>query len=203
MKARYIRTSSATQNNQRQILKQHPDELVYIDVISGAVAFKDRPAAQELLEAIEAGTVTYLSCESIDRIGRTAFDIQETLQYLNEKNVTLKVDNLGIESFANGKPNPIFKMISDVLANVAELSRANIRETQAQGIRIAAAAGKYKGRVKGSVKPDDEVLSTYKNVVKELKLGGNSLRKVAAICDVSLATVQKVKGILDKQDVVK
>lgn len=199
MKGRYVRTSSSTQSNARQIQKQHPEEKIYIDVISGAIAFKERPAAKELIEEIEAGTIDYLTCESIDRIGRSAFDIQCTIQYLNDKGVTLKVENLGIESFVNGKPSPIFKMITDVLANVAELTRNNIKETQAQGIKIAVAQGRFKGRVKGSSASNDEVLTKYKGVVKAIKQHPDlSLRKIASIADVSLGTVQKVKGILDK-----
>jgi DNA invertase Pin-like site-specific DNA recombinase len=199
MKGRYVRTSSSTQSNARQIQKQHPEEKIYIDIISGAIAFKERPAAKELIEEIEAGTIDYLTCESIDRIGRSAFDIQCTIQYLNDKGVTLKVENLGIESFVKGKPSPIFKMITDVLANVAELTRNNIREAQAQGIKIAVAQGKYKGRVKGSSTSDDQVLTKYKSVVKAIKQHPDlSLRKIASIADVSLGTVQKVKGILYK-----
>jgi DNA invertase Pin-like site-specific DNA recombinase len=199
MKGRYVRTSSTTQSNARQLQKQHPEEKIYIDVISGAIAFKERPAAKELIEEIEAGTIDYLTCESIDRIGRSAFDIQCTIQYLNDKGVTLKVENLGIESFVKDKPSPIFKMITDVLANVAELTRNNIREAQAQGIKIAVAEGKYKGRVKGSSASDDEVLIKYKGVVKAIKQHPDlSLRKIASIADVSLGTVQKVKGILHK-----
>jgi DNA invertase Pin-like site-specific DNA recombinase len=199
MKGRYVRTSSTTQSNARQLQKQHPEEKIYIDVISGAIAFKERPAAKELIEEIEAGTIDYLTCESIDRIGRSAFDIQCTIQYLNDKGVTLKVENLGIESFVKDKPSPIFKMITDVLANVAELTRNNIREAQAQGIKIAVAEGKYKGRVKGSSASDDEVLTKYKGVVKAIKQHPDlSLRKIASIADVSLGTVQKVKGILHK-----
>jgi DNA invertase Pin-like site-specific DNA recombinase len=136
MKGRYVRTSSSTQSNARQIQKQHPKEKIYIDVISGAIAFKERPAAKELIEEIEAGTIDYLTCESIDRIGRSAFDIQCTIQYLNDKGVTLKVENLGIESFVKDKPSPIFKMITDVLANVAELTRNNIEKHKPKELKL-------------------------------------------------------------------
>ena len=153
---------------------------------------------KELMKAIEAGTVDYISCESIDRIGRDAFNIQETIQYFNSKNVCLKVENLGIESFAKGRPNPIFKMISDVLANVAELTRNNIKESQAQGIAIARATGKYQQRATRGKISNEVFLTTYKNVVKELNLGVNSLRKIALLCDVSLDTVQKVKRVMNE-----
>lgn len=203
MKARYIRISSSTQNTIRQYQKQTPDEMVYVDVISGAIPFNERPAAQELIKAIEDGIIDYLSCEAVDRLGRSAYDIQSTINYLNEKGVNLKIENLGVESFVKGKINSIFKMITDVLANVAQMEREASKERQAQGIAIAVAQGKFKGRVKGSSIPESVVLGTYKNVVKELKLGGNSLRKVAAICGVSLATVQKVKRILEGQTEAK
>ncbi len=200
MKARYIRVSSATQNTIRQTVNSNKDEQVFIDVISGAVPFAERPQALELINAIENGSVSYVSCEAIDRLGRTTYDIQSTIQYLNTKLVTLKVDNLGIESLVNNKVNPTFKLISDVLANVSEMERTNSKERQAQGIKIAVAQGKFKGRVKGSCASDDEVLSKYKNVVKAINQHSDlSYRKIASISGVSLGTVQKVKSILDKQ----
>lgn len=198
MKARYIRVSSQTQSNARQLAKAHPDEKIYVDICSGAIAFNKRPAAQELIEAINLGEIDYISCESIDRIGRDAFNIQETIQFFNSKNVVLKVDNLGIESFAKGKPNPIFKMISDVLANVSELTRNNIKEAQAQGIAIAKALGKFSGKRNKPSASDEEILLKYKSVLKELKQGKNSLRKIAVLCDVSLGTVQKVQAAMKR-----
>ena len=89
-------------------------------------------------------------------------------------------------------------MITDVLSNVAAMERESLLERQKEGIAIAKAKGVYsKKRNKPSMK-DDEVLRKYSNVVKELKLNTNSLRKVAVLGGVSLATVQKVKAILDK-----
>ena len=108
--------------------------------------------------------------------------------------------NLGIESIIDGKVKSIFKMITDVLANVAELTRNNIRESQAQGIKIAVAQDKFKGRVKGTTTSDKDFLKKYDNVVKELKAGVNSLRKIAKLTDTSLSTVTRVKGILDKKE---
>ena len=197
MKARYIRVSTSNQKTERQLIKKHPNERLFIDVISGAIPFKERPKGQELLQEIENGTIEYISVHSIDRLGRNLFDILSTLEILNEKSIVLKVDNLGIESLVNGKPNHAFKLIISVMANIAEMERETLLERQREGIAIAKAKGIYKGRVKGSVETDEEVLAKYKNVIKYLKRG-QSLRNTAKLSEVSLGTVQKVKKIYAK-----
>lgn len=83
------------------------------------------------------------------------------------------------------------------MANIAEMERESLLERQREGIAIAKAKGAYKGRVKGSVESDKEVLRRYKNVVKQLK-NGQSLRATAKLTDVSLGTVQKVKRLIIK-----
>lgn len=195
MKARYIRVSTSNQKIERQLIKKHQNEMLFIDVVSGATSFKDRIKGQELLKNIEDGTIDYVSVHSIDRLGRNLFDILSTLELLNKKGVILKVDNLGIESLVNGKPNHAFKLIISVMANIAEMERETLLERQREGIAIAKAKGIYKGRVKGSKETDEEILTKYKNVVKYLNQG-QSLRNTAKLCDVSLGTVQKVKKII-------
>ncbi|MCL1035451.1 recombinase family protein [Elizabethkingia anophelis] len=196
MKARYIRVSTGNQNTERQLEKNHPNEKLYIDIVSGAVPFKEREQGNRLIQDIEADSIKYISVHSIDRLGRNLFDILATLELLNEKKVTLKVDNLGIESLVNNKPNSAFKLIISVMANIAEMERETMLERQKEGIKIAIAKGVYKGRVKGSKESDEQVLSKYKEVVKYLKRG-QSLRDIAKLCNVSLGTVQKVKKILN------
>ncbi|MDV3949345.1 transposase [Elizabethkingia anophelis] len=197
MKARYIRVSTGNQNTERQLEKNHPNEKLYIDIVSGAVPFKEREQGNRLIQDIEADSIKYISVHSIDRLGRNLFDILATLELLNEKKVTLKVDNLGIESLVNNKPNSAFKLIISVMANIAEMERETMLERQKEGIKIAIAKGVYKGRVKGSKESDEQVLAKYKEVVKYLKRG-QSLRDIAKLCNVSLGTVQKVKKILEK-----
>jgi len=192
MKSRYIRVSTSSQKLERQMYKEHPNEELFIDVISGAVPFSDRPEGERLLKLIEENEVEYLSVSSIDRLGRSLFDILLTLEKLNESQTTLKVDNLGIESLIKGKPNAAFKLIISVLANIAEMERDTLLERQREGIATAKAKGVYKGRVKGSKETEGEFLYKYKDVAKYLKQG-QSLRNTAKLCDVSLGTVQKVK----------
>jgi DNA invertase Pin-like site-specific DNA recombinase len=197
MKARYNRISTANQNLERQLAKQNPDEVLFNDVISGSIAFADRKSSKELIAQIECGIITFVVVSSVDRLGRNLHDIINTLEYFNSKGVTLRVDNLGLESMTLGKVNPTFNLIISVMANVAQMERETILERQREGIAVAKAKGIYTGRVKGSVETDAEVLVKYRDVAKFLKMG-KSLRDVKSRCGVSLGTVQKVKQIINK-----
>lgn len=201
MKARYNRISTRNQNLERQLAKQNTDEILYNDVVSGSVAFKERTQGKQLIADIEANKVNYIVVSSIDRLGRNLYDIINTLEYFNSKGVTLRVDNLGLESIVSGKINPTFNLIISVMANIAEMERQTLLERQQEGIAIAKAKGVYKGRLKSTTETDSEVLAKYKDVVKFLKMG-KSLRDVKSRCNVSLATVQKVKQVLSKDAVL-
>lgn len=195
MKARYNRISSANQNIERQLAKQHPDEILYNDVVSGSVPFNDRERGSQLTQDIIGGKINYVAVSSIDRLGRNLHDIINTLEFFKNHNVVTRVDNLGLESMVSGKKNPTFDLIISVMANVAVMERETLLERQAEGIALAKAKGVYRGRVRGSVESPEEVLTKYKGVVKLLK-ENMSLRKTAKLSDLSLGTVQKVKSLM-------
>lgn len=195
MKARYIRTSTLNQNEARQLAKQHADEVLFIDKVSGTIPFIDREHAKRLIDEIEVGQIDYLSVSSIDRLGRNTIDVLQTIDKLTKAGVVIKVDNLGLESLVNGKENPTFKLISSVLANISEMERTTLRERQLEGIEIAKKNGTYKGRVKGTTESKDEFLTKYKEVSRLLRMN-KSLRDIASRSGASLATVQKVKKMM-------
>lgn len=196
MKARYIRVSTLKQNEERQLVRQHEDEKVFIDKVSGAIPFSERPQAKELLKGIEQGEIKYLSVSSIDRLGRSTVNVLQTIEALTKAGVILKVDNLGLESLIDGKENQTFNLIVSVLANISQMERATLRERQLEGIAEAKKRGAYKGREKGTTDSAEETLSKYKEVLKHLRMK-KPLRDIASRCDVSLGTVQKVKRLME------
>jgi DNA invertase Pin-like site-specific DNA recombinase len=199
MKARYNRISSTSQNEARQSARQTSDEVVYLDKVSGAIPFSERPKAGQLLKDIADGKITFVSTSSICRLGRSTINVLQTIETFNQAGIILKVDNLGLESLINGKENPTFKLIVSVLANISEMERATLRERQLEGIAEAKKRGDvYKGREKGTTIDSVVVLQKYKEVVRLLKMK-KSLRDVASRCEVSLGTIQKVKGLMDSQ----
>lgn len=194
MKARYVRISTVNQKKERQLINEHPDEKLFIDICSGSIPFNHREEGSNLLKAIDRGEINYLSIHAVDRLGRNLLDILTTLKILDEKKVNVKIDSLGIESRIKDKPNPAFKLITTVMGQIGEMERETMLERQKEGIAIAKAKGVYKGRSRGSKEDKKEFLRKYPQVVKELN-AGLSLRKIAKLCDVSLGTVQKVKQL--------
>lgn len=200
-KGRYIRQSTNGQKNYRQLAIAHPDELLFIDIVSGSIPFNERPAGKKLIEAVEAKEITFVSFHAIDRAGRSTINVLQTLKYFYDKGVVVKIDNLGLESMISGKANPVFNLITTILSELSSLEKLSLLERQAEGILQAKIRGAYRGRQKDTFESDEVILAKYKKVVKELKANPNlSLRKIGTLTKVSPNTVKKVISILHKQN---
>ena len=196
--AKYIRVSSSEQNTIRQENTTHK---TYIDKCSGSIPFSERSNAIKLLNDISNKKIDTLIVHSIDRLGRNAFDIQTTLNTLSNLNINVYVENIGLYSMIENKPNSIFKMITDVLSNVAEMERTSLLERQKEGIIIAKAKGTYKGRQLNTTETTEQFLSKYNQSHLELIKDKNySIRKLASITNLSNNTVVKIRKILFKID---
>lgn len=191
--AKYIRISTSGQNEARQ---KDSSMIEYFDTISGVVPFTERPQAKRLLEDVRSGAIKTIVVHSVDRLGRNAYDIQSTMELLNKEDVTLIIENLGLHSRIEGKPNPIFKMICDLLANVSQIERESIKERIAEGIAIAKQQGKYKGRIKGVTETNDDFLSKYKAQIKFIRNESFSLSQLSKMTDLSINTIRKIKTLI-------
>jgi len=194
-KVKYIRVSTEEQNTGRQEVNAKEFTKIYIDKTSGSIKFTERKEAKKLIADIEAGTVKEIHIASIDRLGRNIIDILTMVEFFNELSIRLFVENIGMYSLIDNKPNPSFKMIISVLGNVAEMERLNMLERQRQGIELAKGKGIYKGRLYGTRMSDTETLVKWKSVVRELK-NGESLRRAAKIGGCSLGTAQKIQRLI-------
>lgn len=204
-KTRYIRQSTSQQSNLRQLAKAHPDEILFIDIISGSVPFSERPQGKKLIEAVEAGEINYVSFHAIDRAGRNTINVLQTLQYFYDKQVIVKIDNLGLESIINGKANPVFNLVTTILSELSSLEKVSLLERQKEGIASARLKNPalYKGRLVGTKDSPETTLSKHKRIVKTLKTNPTlSLRQIAKLASdtdykVSANTVKKVKELLN------
>ncbi|WP_299433026.1 recombinase family protein [uncultured Maribacter sp.] len=198
MKARYIQVESLPKTLEKKLQKKYKNQQLFIDCCIAATPFKERSKGKELLNflnTLEGFKIDYLSVDSIDQFGRNLQDITATIKIFEELGITIKIDNLGIESLVKGKPNEIFVLLLKAFTNVFQMEKQSALKMQKKGISVAKAKGTYKGRAKGSVESKEVVLEKHKKVVATL-LKGKTLRDTAKICKVSLGTVQKVKRLI-------
>ena len=149
----YVRVSTKDQKEERQIeaLKKYcvdlEDKNIYVDKESG----KDfnRKNYQNLKAILRAGDV--LIIKELDRLGRNKEGIKEELNYFKDNQIRVKILNIPTTLMDLPEGNEwVFDMINNILIEVlgaiAEEERNKIRKRQAEGIAIAKAKGKYKGR---------------------------------------------------------
>lgn len=143
----YARVSTKEQNLDRQLVELRKyTNTIYADKESGKNF--DRPEYQKLMKKLKKNDV--LVIKSIDRLGRNYDLILEQWRIItHEKQADIKV--LDIPLLDTTKNNGLTgKFISDlvlqILSYVAENERTNIRQRQAEGIKIAKEKGVIFGR---------------------------------------------------------
>ena len=86
-----------------------------------------------------------------------------------------------------------FKSLSkSALGVCAQMERENIAYRLNSGRKLAIEKGVKMGRKVGSVKTKEQKQEEYAKVIRALR-AGKSVRDTAAICGVSVSTVQRVK----------
>ncbi len=197
MKVLYCRVSTLDQKTDRQRIDEKSFGLVIEDKCSGAVPFFERTGGKEIKNLIEKGVSFSLSVLTIDRLGRDLRDIINTIHFFTEKKITIYFVSQGLSTLdINGKENPIAKMMISILGIVGEMERAQIKERQVEGIRIAKMKGIYKGRVEGSKEDAIKFLSKEKNkkALEYLKKGYKAI-DISKITGVHINTITKIKRI--------
>lgn len=135
----YIRVSSTDQNIARQLEGIVLDK-TFTDTCSG----KDthRPNLTNCLDYLREGDTLHV--HSIDRLARNLQDLLHIIESLNQRAVAVIFHKEGLTF--SGKEDPFQKLQLQIIGAVAQFERAMIKERQREGIAIAKAAGKYKGR---------------------------------------------------------
>ncbi|MDR5757659.1 recombinase family protein [Caballeronia sp. LZ035] len=136
----YIRVSSADQNTARQLDGIELDR-IFEDKQSGKTI--DRPQLQAMLAYVREGDTLYV--HSIDRLARNTKHLLEIVEQLNTRGVTVRFEKNSLIFGASNNDHSA-KLMMTMLAAFADFERELIKERQAEGIAIAKADGKYKGR---------------------------------------------------------
>lgn len=188
----YLRVSGDAQSVEAQrnalggdFAKEFVDEGV-----SGAIPAADRPGFAALLAYVRDGDTVCIS--AIDRLGRDALDIQATIRFLISKGVT--VDVLGLGPIGKG----VGELIVAVLAQLADLERARIKERCDAGREAARAALAATGRThRGKVSLGRPFAADAAEVREWRKQNGASIAVTAQRFALSSATVKRYCAATD------
>ena len=137
----YIRVSSESQNTARQeeLFNHLKMDKIFKEKVSGK-NIKDRPELQKMMEYVREGDTVIV--ESISRFGRSLMDLLNLIEQLNEKGVQFR----SLKEGDIDTTTPTGKLVFSIFSSLAEFERETIKQRQAEGIAIAKANGKYKGR---------------------------------------------------------
>lgn len=189
MKIGYVRVSTVDQNEARQIEAMKTDgvEKIYMDKKSG----KDfnRPEYQKMISELHKGDV--LVIHSIDRLGRNYDEITEEWRKITKEiGADIIVQDMPLLDTTLNR-DLTGKLIADIVLQVfsyvAQRERESIRQRQREGIEIAKAQGKYKGRAKKEI--DKEL---FENTKTRWQSGEITKVQFAEIIGISRGTLYKL-----------
>ena len=139
-----VSTSSQTTDNQIQEITAAGFQVmpmrVIAETISGSVAAGERPGFIKLLGKLESGDVLLVT--KLDRLGRNAMDVRQTVEALAKLGVKVHCLALGGVDLTS----PAGKMTMAVISAVAEFERDLLIERTQAGLARAKSEGKVLGR---------------------------------------------------------
>ncbi|MDF2562344.1 MAG: resolvase [Microbacterium sp.] len=181
----YIRVSTVSQNLDRQTDLLVADGIdpadIYADKISGAR--QSRPGLDDLMSRVREGDE--ITVVSLDRLGRSALHLMQTIATLEERGVAVRSlkdgENMG---GASGK------LMRGLMALVAEWER----EMNAERVAEARAARAARAEAGAQIEGRPRTVTTDANVRKVVKLRekGHSMREIAKLTGLSSATVHRM-----------
>lgn len=143
----YGRVSTGQQTAQNQLLELEragyrldPDYWYADEGISGKVAASQRPAFKRMLGQIRKGETLVVA--KLDRLGRDAIDVLQTVRQLAERGIKVIVLQLGTTDLTA----PAGKLLLSMLAAVAEMERDLLVERTHAGLARARSEGRTLGR---------------------------------------------------------
>jgi putative DNA-invertase from lambdoid prophage Rac len=146
-----VSTQDQTTENQRIEIESAGYKVDYWfadDGVSGAVHAAQRPQFREMLGKIREGEVLIVT--KIDRLGRDAIDIQQTVKALRLAGVRVYVTQLGGTDLTSSAG----KMLLAMLSAFAEMERDLIVERTQAGLARARAEGTKLGRPSKTTEAD-------------------------------------------------
>lgn len=168
-------------------------EQVFEEHISGAKRNDERAVLKECIDYAITNRVDVVLFSELSRCGRAVWEVLETIKTLKDNNINAYFQKEGLSLFsADATENPYLAVMVSVLGVCSQLERESVSYRLNSGRKLAIEKGVKMGRKVGSVKSMAQKEVEYAKVIRSLK-AGKSIRDTAAICSVSISTVQRVK----------
>lgn len=148
----YVRVSSADQNTARQLDAIGEVDRVFEEKVSGG-SRTNRTALAECLSYVRSGDTVRVA--SMDRLARSLTDLRNIVDEFLAKGASVQFVKEG-QTYSPETQDALSRLLLNMLGAFAEFERSLIRERQAEGIRIAKAAGRYRGRQRALSPADAE-----------------------------------------------
>lgn len=177
----YVRVSTVDQNPQRQLEAIGAVDRLFTEKVSGG-SRRDRSVLAECVAYVREGDTVRIA--SMDRLARSLRDLRSTIDELLAKGASVEFVKEG-QTYAPGASNPVASLMLNMLGAFAEFERELIRERQAEGIRVARAAGKYSGRA-------PKLTAAQVDEVKQLVSAGVPKAEVARRFHVDRSTIHRL-----------
>ncbi len=177
----YVRVSTIEQNEQRQIegLKKYNIEKWFTEKVSAKDT--NRPLLNAMLEYSREGDTVYI--HDFSRLARSTTDLLKIVEMLQSKGIHLVSNKENIDT-----STPTGKLMLTMIGAINEFERTNLLERQREGIAIAKAQGKFKGRKEICISNFEQHYIRYMN--REV-----SKAQLAKELDISRPTLDKlIKG---------
>jgi DNA invertase Pin-like site-specific DNA recombinase len=171
----YARVSTVGQSLDTQLQALAECSTIFQEKVSGAR--DDRPQLALLLNSVRKGDVVLVT--KLDRLARNTRHLLEISEYLQSKQVALRILNLGINT-----STPTGKLMLTMIGAIATFERELMLERQAEGIELAKQRGVYKGRKPTAMAKGNEVLA--------LLARGLSKAETARQAGISVSSVQRI-----------
>jgi DNA invertase Pin-like site-specific DNA recombinase len=176
----YIRVSSGSQNSERQ-LSDIELNTTFTDKASGKNT--DRPELTKCLTHLRSGDKLHV--HSIDRLARNLKDLQEIVDTLKSKGVSVHFhkENLIFEASTS---SPMQDLMFQMLGAFAQFERSLIKERQREGIAAAQARGQKLGA------PSKLSLAQMNEIKNLAESSGADKSKIAKQFGISQPTLYKI-----------
>ena len=154
-----VRVSTVEQNEARQIeaLKKYDVDKWFTEKVSAKDT--NRPQLQAMIDFAREGDTIYI--HDFSRLARSTADLLKLVEQLQAKGVHLVSNKENIDT-----STPTGRLMLTMIGAINEFERCNLLERQREGIAIAKAQGKFKGRKE--VKADDFAAQYQRYLNREL-----------------------------------